>query len=77
MDNLSKLIDSYYKKILVLLAVDGGIWIYLIKFFEKGYYLVTIIFSLFFLFIGVIIFVNYVKMNKVIRKMEDINERIS
>ncbi len=76
MDNLSKLVDSYYKKLLILLAIDGGVWVYMIKFFEKAYYILSMFLFFVFFFIGLIIFTNYVKMNKKIKKMEEIDERV-
>ena len=72
---MDKVVDVLYKKILVLLAIAGGSWVYGIKFYENNY-----IFSFFllfvFLFVSVIIIKNYVEMNKIIKKMQkDIDER--
>ena len=67
---MDKLVDAYYKKILILLAVAGGSWVYMIEFFENSN-LLYVICGIIFLFVGLIIVVNYVKMNKIIKRMED------
>ena len=76
MDNLSKLVDSYYKKLLILLAIDGGVWVYGVKFIEKYFFFSFLLFFIF-LFISYIIIINYVKMNQKIKQMEEMNERNS
>jgi len=35
---MDKIVDALYKKILILLAVAGGSWVYIVKFFEKEAY---------------------------------------
>jgi len=68
---VDKIVDALYKKLVILLAIGGGVWVYTIKFFEKNYFILA--FTLFgiFLLVVSIILVNYVKMNKYIKKMEE------
>jgi len=68
---VDKIVDALYKKILILLAVAGGSWVYIVKFFEKEAYFLSILLGLIFLFVSMIIVVNYVKMNKIIKRMEN------
>jgi len=65
---MDKVVDALYKKLVILLAVEGGLWIYTIKFFEQNNLLYVV---LGFLFVALIIIVNYVKMNKFIKRMEN------
>jgi len=67
---VDKIVDALYKKILILLAIAGGLWVYMIRFFEKGN-LLYLVFGFLFLFVSSIVFVNYIKMNKYIKRMED------
>jgi len=68
---MDKLIDAYYKKILILLAVGGGSWVYGVKFYEKGIYWLSIILFVLFSFLGLIIVKNYVEMNKILKRMKN------
>jgi len=68
---MDKLVDAYYKKILILLAVDGGSWVYGVKFYEKGIYWLSIILFVLFSFLGLIIVKNYVEMNKILKRMKN------
>jgi len=68
---VDKIIDALYKKLVILLAIGGGIWVYSIKFFEKGYLILAFTLFTIFLLVVVIILINYVKMNKCIKKMEE------
>jgi len=68
---MDKLIDAYYKKILILLAVCGGSWVYGVKFYEKGIYWLSIILFVLFSFLGLIIVKNYVEMNKILKRMKN------
>jgi len=65
---MDKVVDALYKKLVILLAVAGGLWVYTIKFFEQNNLLYLV---LGFLFVALIIIVNYVKMNKFIKRMEN------
>ena len=67
---MDKVIDALYKKLVILLAIAGGVWVYMIKFFEKNYFILALTLLSVFLFTVFIILVNYVKMNKYIKKME-------
>jgi len=66
---MDKVVDALYKKLVILLAVAGGLWVYTIKFFEQNN-LLYIVLGILFLFVALIIIVNYVKMNKFIKRME-------
>jgi len=66
---VDKIVDALYKKILILLAVAGGSWVYGIKFYESNFIFSFLLFFIF-LFVSVIIIKNYVEMNKIIKKMK-------
>ncbi len=65
---MDKIVDALYKKFIVLLAVAGGLCFYTIKFFEQNNYLYFVL-GFLFLFVALIIIVNYVKMNQYIKRM--------
>jgi hypothetical protein len=67
---MDKVVDALYKKLIILLAVAGGLWVYMIRFFEQNN-LLYVILGFLFLFVALIIIVNYVKMNKFIKRMEN------
>ena len=72
---MEKIVDALYKKILILLAVAGGSWVYGIKFYESNFIFSFLLFFIF-LFVSVIIIKNYVEMNKIIKKMKkEMDER--
>jgi len=73
---MDKIVDALYKKLIILLAVAGGSWVYMVKFFEKEYYFLSVLLFFVFLFVGSIIIKNYVQMNKLIRRMGE-NENFS
>ncbi|NWF66103.1 MAG: hypothetical protein HXX81_01410 [Campylobacterales bacterium] len=67
-DILSKKADLIYKKIVILLAIAGGCWIYWIKFIDsKDVYFKFLGYSLFiiFLILCVGIGINYLKLNRI------------
>jgi hypothetical protein len=69
---LSKLIDSLYKKLLVLLAIAGGFGAYSISFLKEGNslgYAFLIVFG----WSSVAILIAYLKLSENIKKLEDIN----
>ena len=68
---MDKIVDALYKKLVVLLAIGGGIWVYTIKFFENSYFILAFTLFIIFLLIVAVILVNYVKMNKYIKRMEE------
>jgi hypothetical protein len=67
---MDKVVNALYKKLIILLAVAGGLWVYTIKFFEQNNYLYFVL-GFLFLFVALIIIVNYVKMNQYIKRMEN------
>ena len=72
---MEKIVDALYKKILILLAIAGGSWVYRIKFYESNFIFSFLLFFIF-LFVSVIIIKNYVEMNKIIKKMKkEMDER--
>jgi hypothetical protein len=72
---MEKIVDALYKKILILLAIAGGSWVYGIKFYESNFIFSFLLFFIF-LFVSVIIIKNYVEMNKIIKKMKkEMDER--
>ena len=72
---MDKIVDALYKKILILLAIAGGSWVYGIKFYESNFIFSFLLFFIF-LFVSVIIIKNYVEMNKIIKKMKkEMDER--
>lgn len=72
-DFLSKIIDSLYKKLVVLLAIAGGFGAYTIKFLLDSYWL-GYIFIVIFTLVSIAIFGTYVKLNTHIRKLERITD---
>ena len=72
---MDKIVDALYKRILILLAIAGGSWVYGIKFYESNFIFSFLLFFIF-LFVSVIIIKNYVEMNKIIKKMKkEMDER--
>ncbi|MFA6761250.1 MAG: hypothetical protein WCR69_09430 [Sulfuricurvum sp.] len=70
-DKLYKIADITNKKLIVLLAIDGGIGAYSIKFIEQGD-LFGYIFGLVFIIVSMAIAYNYNELNKIKRTMEEI-----
>jgi membrane protein YdbS with pleckstrin-like domain len=68
---VDKIVDALYKKILILLAIAGGSWVYAVEFLEKEVYFASIFLFLVFIFVGMIIIKNYVQMNILIKRMID------
>lgn len=73
LDLLSKKSDVINKKAILLLAVSGGVGAYAVKFlFESESYLLGYLFSAVFTISAIGVFVNYNKLNKIEKKIEEI-----
>ena len=71
-DIIAKLIDSLYKKLIVLLAISGAFGTYALKYiFESN--IVGYLFAIIFIFTSVAIIVTYAKMNLWIKYLEGIS----
>ena len=72
-DIIAKLIDSLYKKLIILLAIDGAFGTYALKYIAVlnviGY-----VFAIIFIFVSIAIFITYVKMNLLTKKLERISD---
>ena len=72
-DIIAKLIDSLYKKLIVLLAIDGAFGTYALKYItdsnKVGY-----VFAIIFIFVSIAIFITYVKMNLWTKNLERISD---
>jgi len=70
-DKLSKIADIVNKKLIVLLAIDGGVGAYAIKFIEQvnifGYML-----GIIFITVSMGIAYNYNELNKLKREIEEL-----
>ena len=71
-DIISKLIDSLYKKLIILLAIDGACGAYALKYIADSN-LVGYVFAAIFIFVSIAIFITYIKMNLSIKKLERIS----
>jgi hypothetical protein len=70
-DMLSKIVDSLYKKLVVLVAISGGFGAYGVKFLQESNW-VGYIFILLFGFVAIAIFLTYIKLNEDIKKLKRI-----
>ena len=70
-DMLSKIIDSLYKKLVVLVAIGGGFGAYGVKFLQE-YNWAGYIFILVFGFVAIAIFLTYIRLNEDIKKLKRI-----
>ena len=68
-DFLSKIIDSLYKKLVILLAISGGFGAYAIKFLSESNW-VGYLFATVFIFVSIAVFVSYSKLNIFVKKLE-------
>jgi len=72
-DIISKLVDSLYKKLIILLAIDGAFGTYAIKYTANsdaiGY-----VFAAIFILTSVAIVITYAKMNLWIKRLEEISD---
>ncbi|HRF57902.1 MAG TPA: hypothetical protein PLV58_10955 [Campylobacterales bacterium] len=72
-DIISKLVDSLYKKLIILMAIDGAFGAYAIKYIANsdaiGY-----VFAAIFILISVAIVITYAKMNLWIKRLEEISD---
>jgi len=68
-DFLSKIIDSLYKKLVILLAISGGFGAYSIKFLSESNW-VGYLFATVFIFVSIAVFVSYSKLNIFVKKLE-------
>lgn len=71
LDKLSKIADVVNKKLIALLAIDGGIGAYTIKFIEKNM-LFGYILGIIFIVISIGIAYNYNELNKLKKEMEEL-----
>ena len=71
-DIISKLVDSLYKKLIILLAIDGAFGTCAIKYITDsdaiGY-----VFAVIFILVSVAIVIAYAKMNLWIKRLEEIS----
>lgn len=73
LDLLSKKSDVINKKAILLLAVSGGVGAYAVKFlFESNNTLLGYLFGTVFAISSVGVFINYSKLNKIEKKIEEI-----
>jgi hypothetical protein len=68
---ISKIIDSLYKKLIVLLAIGGGFGAYSIKFLQDENW-VGIGFTFVFIFVSIAIFYTYIDLNYFVKKLKRI-----
>ena len=61
-DIVAKLIDSLYKKLIILLAIDGAFGTYALKYIADSN-IVGYVFAVIFIFVSIAIVVTYAKMN--------------
>ena len=71
-DFLYKLIDSIYKKLLVLIAIAGGFGAYTISFLRDGN-AYGYVFAIVFFLVSIAIFISYTKLNQNIKELEKQN----
>ena len=72
-DVISKLIDSLYKKLIILLAIDGAFGTYALKYIAESNK-VGYMFSAIFILVSVAIVITYAKMNMWIKNLERISD---
>ena len=68
-DILSKIIDAFYKKLIILLPIAGGIGAYSIEFFKQGNK-IGYLFAIVFILVSIAIFISYAKLNTAIKELE-------
>ncbi len=68
-DMLSKIVDSLYKKLVILVAISGGFGAYGVKFLQESNW-VGYIFVLLFGFVAIAIFLTYIRLNEDIKKLK-------
>ena len=71
-DLITKIIDSLYKKLIILLAIDGGFGAYAIKFLQNGNW-IGYGFTLVFVFVAIAIFYTYIDLNYFVKKLKRIH----
>jgi len=72
-DIISKLIDSLYKKLIILLAIDGAFGTYALKYIAESN-IVGYVFSAIFILVSIAIVITYAKMNMWIKNLERISD---
>ena len=72
-DIVAKLIDSLYKKLIILLAVDGAFGTYALKYIADSN-IVGYVFAVIFIFVSIAIVVTYAKMNLWTKNLERISD---
>jgi len=72
-DFYAKVIDAFYKKLIILVAIAGGFGTYTIKFLELSNS-VGYMFFVVFVLVSISIFITYMKMNINIKEMERIRD---
>ena len=70
-DKLSKVADIVNKKLIALLAIDGGVGAYAIKFIEQGS-LFGYMLGVIFIIVSVGVAYNYNELNRLKQTIEDI-----
>ena len=70
-DILFKIIDSLYKKLVVLVAISGGFGAYGVKFLQESNW-IGYVFILLFGFVAIAIFLTYIKLNEDIKELRRI-----
>jgi len=71
-DIVAKLIDSLYKKLIILLAIDGAFGTYALKYIADSN-IVGYVFAVIFIFVSIAIVVTYAKMNLWTKNLERIS----
>lgn len=71
-DIISKLIDSLYKKLIILLAIDGAFGTYALKYIAESNS-VGYVFSIVFIIASIAIVITYAKMNVWTKNLERIS----
>ena len=72
-DIIAKLIDSLYKKLIILLAIDGAFGTYALKYIADSN-IVGYVFAVIFIFVSIAIVVTYAKMNMWTKNLERISD---
>lgn len=72
-DIVAKLIDSLYKKLIILLAIDGAFGTYALKYIADSN-IVGYVFAVIFIFVSIAIVVTYAKMNLWTKNLERISD---
>ncbi len=71
-DMLSKIVDSLYKKLIILVAISGGFGVYGLKFITHGQFLAGYGFISLFTLVSISIFLTYMNLNDKIKILERI-----